>query len=271
MWRRFLFFLLILAVVCAFSAEAELEGGSAVILERMARKISESEGMGFRARVIVDEVSPDGQRLQFEQSIRVLVHRPTGGVQGFWYELTGPRGTLRAWFDGARFTLFDKEKNVYATSPIRGGIDSALMTAASRLGVALPLSDFMLKGVFNALTTGAESVRYVGRSRVGEWDCSHIAFEGRGIDWQLWVDEGARPLPRKVVITSKGAPPGRPQMTTQMTALFTKWSLGAELSPSLFIFTPPDGAVEAEFMPQGNREGNGNGNGSGSETEGGGE
>ena len=34
----------------------------------------------------------------------------------------------------------------------------------------------------------------------------HLSFETTGADWQLWVEWGTRPLPRRMVVTLVNAP-----------------------------------------------------------------
>ena len=34
-------------------------------------------------------------------------------------------------------------------------------------------------------------------------ECDHLAFRNLETDWQIWIERGERPLPRKYVITSK--------------------------------------------------------------------
>ena len=57
----------------------------------------------------------------------------------------------------------------------------------------------------------------------------------------------AEPLPRRLVITYKHAD-GRPQFWAQ----FSEWNLAPEVPDTLFVFTPPAGAVKIAFAPQRN-------------------
>jgi len=43
----------------------------------------------------------------------------------------------------------------------------------------------------------------------------HLAFRGAETDWQIWIDIGARPVPRKYIITSKTLA-GAPQYTLRI-------------------------------------------------------
>ena len=64
------------------------------------------------------------------------------------------------------------------------------------------------------------------------------------IDLQIWVENGEKPLPRKLIITEKwvtGAP--------QFTALLSDWDLSPQFKEDLFTFVAPDQAEKLEFYP----------------------
>ena len=70
----------------------------------------------------------------------------------------------------------------------------------------------------------------------------HFLFRGDHLDWQIWIEDGERPLPRKIVVTYKeleGSP--------QHSIVLTDWNLEAELDDELFVAEVPEGAVKAEF------------------------
>ena len=72
--------------------------------------------------------------------------------------------------------------------------------------------------------------------------CHHLAFRQEGVDWQVWIAEGADPLPRKVVITYKDLPDA-----PQFVALLDKWNLADQQPAKVFEFTAPDGAKRIEL------------------------
>ena len=85
---------------------------------------------------------------------------------------------------------------------------------------------------------------YAGLSAVLGVECHHLAFRGEETDWQIWIENSERPLPKKCVITTKwvaGAP--------QFTALLTNWDVSPQLKDSLFTFVPPGKAQKIEFLP----------------------
>lgn len=64
-----------------------------------------------------------------------------------------------------------------------------------------------------------ESAMNAGQDIVGGELCDHYAFRQDQVDWQIWIATGSRPLPRKLVITSR-ANEARPQSVTQY-----RWNL----------------------------------------------
>ena len=76
----------------------------------------------------------------------------------------------------------------------------------------------------------------MGPGEVGGTTCQHYAFRQEGADWQIWIQKGDFPLPRKLVITTM-TDPARPQHS----AIYT-WNLAPSVNDAAFVFTPPTGA-----------------------------
>ena len=53
--------------------------------------------------------------------------------------------------------------------------------------------------------------------------CDHLAFRNLDTDWQIWVESGERPLPRKYVITSKTVA-AAPQYTLRLRDSASIWA-----------------------------------------------
>jgi hypothetical protein len=73
--------------------------------------------------------------------------------------------------------------------------------------------------------------------------CTHLAFRGSEVDWQIWIEDGDKPLARKFILTSKkvaGVP--------EFTVLIRSWDIAPKLANSEFSFTPPKGAKKIEFL-----------------------
>jgi hypothetical protein len=63
------------------------------------------------------------------------------------------------------------------------------------------------------------------------------------VDWQIWIEDGDKPLPKKFVITTKlmtGAP--------QFTVSIKSWNLSPKLKEDMFTFVPPKDAQRIDFV-----------------------
>jgi hypothetical protein len=69
--------------------------------------------------------------------------------------------------------------------------------------------------------------------------CEHLAFSLGTVDWQIWIEQGARPVPRKIVITYKDE-----EGTPEYAAILSNWDFQTALPDALFQFEPPAGTTK---------------------------
>ncbi len=77
----------------------------------------------------------------------------------------------------------------------------------------------------------------IGTGRVAGVDCDHLGFHQDGVDWQIWIEKGERPLPRKMLVTTL-TEVSQPQHSEVLT-----WDLSPKIDPAVFTFMPPEGAT----------------------------
>jgi hypothetical protein len=146
------------------------------------------------------------------------------------------------WYDGSTFTLFDLLHNVYGSIATAPHIDAALEQLSADYGIRIPLAPLFSADPYAKYAAGARSKRYFGLHDVEGIASHHFLFRGDHLDWQIWIEAGERPLPRKIVVTYKeldGSP--------QHSIVLTEWDLDAELDDELFVADVPDGSVKADF------------------------
>jgi len=84
--------------------------------------------------------------------------------------------------------------------------------------------------------------QHIGQGVVDGVECEHLAFRGADTDWQIWIESGARPVPRKYVITSKTLA-GAPQYTLRIK----DWKTDAIADAETFVFKPPSGVTKVDL------------------------
>ena len=100
--------------------------------------------------------------------------------------------------------------------------------------------------MYKQMMAGVLDARNIGRAVVDGVECVHLAFRNHDTDWQIWVEVGAKPIPRKYVITSKtvaGAP--------QYTLLVRDWKVDVSPGADAFAFKAPADAKKVAFKDLG--------------------
>jgi hypothetical protein len=206
-------------------------------LKKMGEFLAKLPHFALEAEETFDEV-PDGQpRRQLTNVRRIAVERPNHLAA----DATGDTLNRASWYDGRTVTVLDKEHNVYATIEAPATIDATFDKLTDEYGVVLPLADLLYSDPYAVLMEGVTYGRYLGIHQAAGVDCHHLAFSQDRIEWQIWIDAGEKPLPRKLVI-SYVQEPGEPQYS----ATIRRWNLDAKVPEGLFTFEAPEGAQKID-------------------------
>jgi hypothetical protein len=81
----------------------------------------------------------------------------------------------------------------------------------------------------------------LGPSTVDGVTCEHYAFRQEGLDWQIWIQLGDFPLPKRLILTTT-TDEARPQYTVTY-----RWNLAPSMNEAAFVFNPPAGAQRIVF------------------------
>ncbi len=211
------------------------------LLEGMFDYLNALTRFAFVAHIGYDAVQTTGQKLEFGGRRRLLVRRP----DRMRVEARNREGELtELFFDGERISVSLPSENAYASVEKTGTLEEAIDYLEQDLSEPVPLLDLVHTGLYGQV---AERVRYglhVGEETVAERRCDHLAFQGDELDFQIWIEQGERPLPVRLVITYKQRD-GSPQFWAQ----WTHWDLVPDARDELFEYAPPEGAERLPFAP----------------------
>jgi hypothetical protein len=210
------------------------------ILQKMCDFLKSQQQFTYKAEVADDQVYYGGKKLQYEIDMETFVRRP----DRLRVNAEGDLVDKQFYFDGKTITLYDKDHNVYGTLEVPPDIESALEKANKEFGVRVALSDLASPNLWDLLDKRIKHSLYVGQSKIRGVLCHHLSFDGDNVQFQVWIEAGEQPLPRKVVLTHKNLP-GSPQWT----AYLSDWNFSPQLNDNLFAFTPPPGAEKIKFIP----------------------
>jgi hypothetical protein len=208
-------------------------------LKSMSSYLAGLKMYSFQVEEFIDEVQDDGQKIQLSNQRNLSVIRP----DKVFGEDVGDTANSSFYYDGKTVTVLDRAQKTYATEKVPGTIDAMLDDLHERFDTHQTLADFLFADPYKVFTENVESGTYVGLHQVGKVKCHHLAFRQRLLDWQIWIDAGDQPLPRKLLITYK-----REVDQPQYTALIHRWDVNPELKANLFQFQPPAGVRKVDFL-----------------------
>ncbi len=193
----------------------------------------------FHAEVADDQVYLGGKKLQYGIEMETYVKRP----DMIRVNAVGDLVNKEFFLNGETLTLYDKDKDVYATLQVPANIEGALAIANKDYGLRVALTDLGSPKLWEHVSSKIEHSLYVGLHKVRGVYCHHLAFDGKDVEIQVWVDSGNKPLPLKIVLVHK-TPEGEPQWTAYLS-----WKTAPRLSGALFKFTAPAGVKKIRFVP----------------------
>lgn len=231
---------LIAGVAQAFAQQAAVEREADQVLRSMSDYLKGLPRYRVELESDVEVLALTGEKLQFSSSGHAVVERP-GRIRA---QRQGGVADAEFVYDGETLTIHERRSKVFAQYAVKGMLDDAIDRARDEIGVQLPGADLLYADVYPGLNLDVVSGRYIGVVKLQGVDCHHLAYRGKDIDWQIWIEAGDKPLPRKYVITSKWLA-GAPQFAVRLSS----WTVPASIEPDLFTFKPPPGTTKVEAMP----------------------
>jgi len=213
------------------------QGDAKSILKTTADYLSSQQTIELKFDSDIEVVTPQLEKIQFTNSGEVLLNRP----DKLRAHRVGGYADVALYFDGKTASIYGKNLNVFAQFEVPGTVDHLIEAMRVGHGVALPGADLLLSRPYDALVADIMEAKHVGRGVIDGVECEHLAFRNFDTDWQLWVDVGDKPVPRKLVITSKTVN-GAPQYTFRVR----HWKTGMAPAPAAFKFVPPAGAEKID-------------------------
>ena len=222
------------------TAGAEQGPDARKILFNMAEFIATAPALSVTIRSGYDAIQEDGQRIEFGSKRQYVLQRP----DRFRVEVDRSDGDHGLFvFDGKAITVYKPEDKVFARVDKNGTVDEIMVYMVKDLLLTMPLARMFLSNFPQSLEKLVTSARYVEENHLFDVPTDHITARSKDVDLQLWIAQGEKPLPRRVVITYKNAP-GAPQFWAEMSG----WNLSPAFAADSFAFTPPAGTEQIPFL-----------------------
>ena len=207
----------------------KVDPAAVAALQRMSAYLQSLTAFALTSQTSLDLVLRDGQKVQVDGVARYKVRRPAG----FVIDVDTNLKSRRFIYDGKQFTIFAPKLGYFATTAAPPSNRETLDMLWTKYGIALPLEDlFRWSDPSGARDDQFQSGFRVGTVVLDGVETDQYVFREPHFDWQVWIDTGDKPLPRKLVIVDR-SDPTRPAYAARLT-----WDVNPTFAEDAFAFHP---------------------------------
>ena len=218
--------------------EGIIEDNAVEALKDMSNYLKTASTLDITTAGSLDVVTNNGQRIQLDGTTHYKVRKP-----GFVIDYNSDIKSRRFIYDGKTFTVYSPKLGYYASVPAPGTNKEVLDTIYNKFGISLPLEDLFRwgDGSNEDRIKALESAYKVGTATIDGFETDHYAFREPDVDWEVWIQQGDQPLPRKLVIIDRNDP-ARPTFISRMS-----WKVNPTFTDADFTFVPDANAKKIQL------------------------
>jgi hypothetical protein len=209
-------------------------------MHRMSDYLGSLQTLRVHTDSATDSVTPQGMKVQFVAGQNMTLERPNR----LRTDRLDPIADATIRYDGKQLSVYGKRTHYYAIAPMPATLDATLDAARDRYGIDAPAGDLFVSNAYDQMMEDVVSGYYVGMEPIDGIPTHHLAFKGRHVDWQIWIQDGPTPLPLRYSITSKNEP-SQPEFAVKLS----QWQPNVPVSASEFQFLPPPGSTRIALQP----------------------
>ena len=233
-----------LALLAILAAEVRaqtpaVDPAATQILKRMTDYVGSLKQFSVHTQNTLEDALDSGNRIDLDVSANVIISRPNK----LRAERKGDLVSQIFVYNGKTLTLYNPADKVYATEPAPGTIEGVLDFTRESLGLLVPVADLVYRNAYELLMQEVTFAAVIGKSAINGVKCDHLLFSRPGVDFQVWVTAGGRPLPRKYVVTDTAT-----AARLSVVSVMSNWNVAPAVADDRFAFVPPKGAKPITFM-----------------------
>jgi hypothetical protein len=228
-----------ISVLESRAEEPAIDPAATEILKRMTDYLGGLEQFSVHTQNTLEDRITSGHRVDLDVSAKVILSRPNK----LRSERKGDKVNQVFYYDGKALTLYSPTYNVYATTPAPDTYYGLFQYLFESIGFGLPISDLVHSNAFELLMQDVSFAQIVGKTYIHGIKCDQLLFSRPGVDFQVWVAEGSKPLPLKYVVTDTAISP-----RLSVSTLLDEWDVEPKADNGQFTFVQPDGAQEIKFI-----------------------
>jgi hypothetical protein len=221
------------------TASAQVDPKAVDALARMSAYLRSIPAFQIALRTQRDDVDVYGQLITLSGEATYKVRRP----DAFHIDLQLPSLARQYVDDGKTVTVYDPTTGYYGKFQALSTIRDTLELAVQKYGATVPLQDLFTWSDGDDRAKALTSAHFIGQDQIAGQTANHYAFRQPGIDWQIWIADGDKPAPLRVIIVDSDDP-ARPQFQADLS-----WDTAPNFTTDAFAFAPPPKARATALQP----------------------
>jgi len=218
---------------------SQVEPSAVAALTKMSAYLRSLPAFQITLQTERDDVDVYGQLITLSSEATYKLRRP----DAFSIDLNQPTGTRQYVYDGKTVTVYDPKTGYYGKIQAPSTIRATLEMASQKYGATLPLQDLFTWSEGNDQAKALTSAHYVGKAQVAGQSANQYAFRQPGIDWQIWIADGDKPVPLRVALVASDDK-ARPKFEANLV-----WDTAPQFAADAFVFTPPPNSKAISIHP----------------------
>src|SRR6266404_5231200 len=178
----------LVGVFIAFTAQSARGDDAAKVLKAMTDYTAAQKSISATFDSDIEVVTPELEKVQLTRPDKLRIRR------------TGGYADVELVYDGKTVSIYGNNAKAYAQAELAGTIDQLVDLIQAKSGAAMPGTDLLLSNAYDEMMSNVIAAQHIGQGVIDGIECEHLAFRGVDTDWQIWIESGARPVPRKYVI-----------------------------------------------------------------------
>jgi len=223
----------------AAAKESKIDPAAIESLKKMCATLEDAAAFTYETEGIVEAPTPSGQTITLFPATEVAVKKPNK----LRVELRGEGPAFDFFYDGKTAVAYAPEAKKYSIAAAPPTLDDMLPALEKETGIQFITAPLLFKDPYAVIGRPITSAAVVGSAVIKGMPCQHLAFRSPGVEWELWVDEGGKSLPRRLVVNFTDQ-----RDLPRVLVEFTKWNLRPWLRDSLFEFSKPADGQEIPFL-----------------------
>ena len=208
-------------------------------LRESAQFVSQAQRFSLEASSSYDYLTDDGELIESGSSRTMTVRRP----DRVRVDLTRRDGVqIQLAANGESITFMRLLDGAYARLDAPENLDGVVDLLIAKFGSHPPLADLLYSDLWGILKLRIDSASHLGESMIEGVMTDHLLFRNPDVDWEIWIEQGEKPLPRRLVVRYKNAP-----RSPTFRATIHRWNLKPKVRDKLFELEPAKGAKAVPF------------------------